>query len=136
YDGESRTCTIICDVQSRTHPTVINEESPQVDSVCAAQLLAKIDRWIPRVDAVLTTGSLPQGLPTDFYAEILDRGRTRGKVGAIDASGEVLRLGLFAQPVFMKPNRDEFTQLTRRSSKSSFLSLAPHTALTLGHAGA
>src|SRR6266853_347651 len=31
YEGESRTCTIICDPQSKTHPTVINEESPEIE---------------------------------------------------------------------------------------------------------
>jgi tagatose 6-phosphate kinase len=136
YPGESRTCTIVCDFQSRTHPTVINEESPQIDSSCAAKLLEKVDRWIPRVDAVLTTGSLSIGLPDHFYAEILDRARIRGKLRAIDAAGEALRIGLLARPMFMKPNTDEFVQLTRNSSTSSVFALAAHTALTCGKAGA
>src|SRR5262249_4388536 len=72
FDGESRTCTIVCDLQSQAHPTVINEESPPIEPHAGAKLLAKVERWIPRVNAVLTTGSLSVGLPQDFYARILD----------------------------------------------------------------
>src|SRR5690348_14328385 len=46
---ESRTCTIICDVNPGSHPTVVNEESPEVDSQTAGRLLRAIERWIPRV---------------------------------------------------------------------------------------
>jgi 1-phosphofructokinase family hexose kinase len=133
YEGESRTCTIICDPGSKTHPTVINEESPEVEPAAVATLLAKIEKWIPRVDAVLTTGSLSQGLKTDFYAEILDRARARGKLTAIDAAGQVLRIGMLARPVFMKPNLQEFHDFADGQAISM---LAPHTALTLGEAGA
>ena len=136
YEGESRTCTIVCDSSSKSHPTVINEESPAIDQGAAAQLLAKISRWIPRVDAVLTTGSLSTGLPEHFYAEILDHARIRGKVTAIDAAGTVLRNALLAHPTFIKPNAEEFSEVTRGTTASSVLMLAPHTALTFGRTGA
>ena len=133
FEGESRTCTIVCDQSSHTHPTVINEESPEVLPEAAARLLSVVEKWIPRVDAVLTTGSLSRGLPAHFYAEILDRARSRGKRTAIDATGQVLRIGLLARPTFMKPNAQEFLRLTAESSLSF---IAEHTALTFGKAGA
>jgi 1-phosphofructokinase family hexose kinase len=136
YPGESRTCTIVCDPGSQSHPTVINEETPQIDSGACEKLIAKIRRWIPRVEGVLTTGSLSTGLPEDFYAQILDEARMRGKITAIDAAGAVLRCGLLAYPAFMKPNRQEFFELTNGSSTFKVFALAPHTALTLGEAGA
>ena len=133
YAGSSRTCTIICDPQSLAHPTVINEESPEIERDSAAKLLAKIDKWIPRVDAVLATGSLSRGLPVDFYSNILARARARRKWTAIDATGPVLRAAMLAQPVFMKPNLEEFRQFAGAESVSM---LAPHTAITFGSAGA
>jgi len=136
YSGESRTCTILCDTQSLAHPTVINEETPQVDSDACDKLLAKVRRWIRKVDGVLTTGSLPTGLPGDLYARILEYARMKGKLTAIDATGAVLRAGLLARPAFMKPNQEEFFHLTNGSGASSVVMLAPHTALTLGKAGA
>ena len=133
YEGSSRTCTIICDSQSFSHPTVINEESPEIEPDSGEKLLAKIDKWIPRVDAVLATGSLSRGLPVDFYANILGRARARHRLTAIDAAGPVLRAAMLARPGFMKPNLEEFRQFAGGESVSM---LAPHTAITLGSAGA
>ena len=133
YEGESRTCTIVCDPRSAFHPTVINEESPEIEPDSAAKLMGKVAKWIPRTNAVLTTGSLSRGLPPDFYAEILARARSHGKLTAIDATGYVLREGLLARPLFMKPNAEEFRQLINRQTVSM---LARHTTITFGKAGA
>jgi len=133
YESESRTCTIVCDPRSGNHPTVINEESPGIEPGSALKLLAKVERWIPRVDGVLATGSLSSGLPDEFYAEILDRALSRGKITSIDAVGAVLRIGLLARPAFMKLNTEEFFQLLHSSNVSI---IPPHTALTFGKAGA
>jgi tagatose 6-phosphate kinase len=136
HESDSRTCTTVCDPLSKCHPTVINEESPPIEPGSYGKLLAQIEKWIPRVDAVLATGSLSFGLPDDFYACILDRARTRGKITAIDAAGPALREGLVSRPAFMKPNAEEFFHLTAGSPGSSLVMLATHTALTLGRAGA
>ena len=133
FESQSRNCTIICDIRQHSHPTVINEESPEIAPDAAAKLMSRIEHWIPRVDAVLTTGSLAQGLPCDFYAEILDRARCRGKITAIDAAGAALQDGLLTRPSFMKPNAEEFTRL---AAASDFSFLAVHTAITFGKAGA
>ena len=58
WDGESRTCTIIRSSLSSDHPTVINEESPEVEPKAIDAINAKIDEWLSRVHAVLVTGSV------------------------------------------------------------------------------
>jgi tagatose 6-phosphate kinase len=136
YAGDTRVCTIVCDPVSRSHPTVINEESPEIKAGGGDVLLNKVRRWLPRVSAVLAIGSLATGLRKDFYAEVLELARSRGKITAIDASGDVLRRGLSAKPTFAKANAEEFRELTRRSKISSLFTLALHTVLTLGKAGA
>ena len=136
YDGSSRTCTIICDPQSVSHPTVINEESPQIEPDAAARLIKTVRRWLPRVEAVLATGSLTMGLPVDFYAQILDEARARGKFTAIDAAGAVLRVGLSSHPMFMKPNTDEFFELTHTLNNPGAFILPAHTTVTFGNVGA
>jgi tagatose 6-phosphate kinase len=133
YRGENRTCTIICDPQSTTHPTVVNEESPAIDPGAAAKLFRKAEKWITRAEAVLTTGSLSQGLHPEFYREVLDLARRKRKITAIDATGASLHMGLLARPCFMKPNAEEFRLLTNETSVSL---IASHTALTFGKAGA
>jgi 1-phosphofructokinase family hexose kinase len=130
---ETRTCTIICDSRPGSHPTVINEESPQVEPAAVAALLKKVERWIREADGVLTTGSLSIGAPAELYAGILDRARSRGKTTAIDATGVALRTGLLVRPTFMKPNTAEMRELFEASTVSL---LATHTALTFGKTGA
>jgi tagatose 6-phosphate kinase len=131
YDGESRTCTIICDSANRTHPTVNNEESSEVEPAAINKLLRSVDRWMGRADAVLVTGSISLGLPSYLYAEILDR--ARGRITAIDATGDALRAGLSSRPMFMKPNAEEFLTLT---SGTDLIMLPEHTAITCGANGA
>ena len=130
---ETRTCTIVCEPNPDSHPTVINEESPQVEPAAVAALLKKVDRWIARADGVLATGSLSMGVPVELYAEVLDRGRCRGKISAIDATGAALRTGLTVRPNFMKPNTAEMRELFEAATISV---LAAHTAFTFGKTGA
>jgi tagatose 6-phosphate kinase len=130
---ETRTCTIVCDASPDSHPTVINEESPEIAPRAEALFLKKVEQWVSQSDGVLTTGSLSVGLCSDLYAHILDLARSRGKITAIDATGVALRVGLNARPTFMKPNTDEMREFLAGSA----LSILPsHTALTFGKAGA
>src|SRR5262249_53290510 len=99
----------------------------------AGRLIRIIERWMPEIDGILTTGSLSTGLAPDFYAAIIDDARTRGKITAIDATGAALRNALAVRPAFIKPNTEEMRQLL---SGSSISMLAAHTALTFGKAGA
>src|SRR2546423_3540365 len=68
YEAESRTCTIVCDPQAGTQPTVIKEGSAEIEPGSAEQLLAKNRKSIRRVDGALTTGRLSNGLADELYA--------------------------------------------------------------------
>ncbi|MCC6805753.1 MAG: bifunctional hydroxymethylpyrimidine kinase/phosphomethylpyrimidine kinase [Anaerolineae bacterium] len=61
--------------------------------------------------AVTLSGSLPAGVPADFYARLIEIAHAAGVPAYLDASGEPLRLGLAAKPDFIKPNRHEFAVL-------------------------
>ncbi len=56
---------------------------------------------------VIFSGSLPVGVPPDFYARLIARARQFGCRAFLDASGESLPLALAAKPQFVKPNRAE-----------------------------
>lgn len=103
FPGESRTCTIIRDL-SGAHPTVINEESSQIQPGIQKDFVTLIDRWLPQAAAVLVTGSLSSGLPQDFYRLVLDRARVLGIPAMIDATGPILREGLRGKPAILKAN--------------------------------
>jgi 1-phosphofructokinase family hexose kinase len=53
------------------------------------------------------SGSLPQGIETGFYAEIIRASRAAGVRVFLDASGAALRDAIGARPDFVKPNLAE-----------------------------
>ena len=62
----------------------------------------------------MLSGSLPRGFSSTTYAELAAHVRDAGKRCLLDASGELLRHAVPAQPFLVKPNRDEITELFGR----------------------
>jgi tagatose 6-phosphate kinase len=65
-----------------------------------------------RQTIVIASGSLPPGVPEDFYANLIARAHRHGCRFFLDTSGEPLRRALEAGPDFVKPNREEAEWLT------------------------
>src|ERR1700690_3316628 len=105
-DFESRTCTSILDPEKQTMTEIyeLGESIP----------LEKIDVLQDHVAAVLgnykaitLSGSLPPGVPTNFYAEMIEIAKKENVVSFLDTSGDALRKGVEAGPFFVKPNETE-----------------------------
>src|SRR5277367_1441195 len=63
---------------------------------------------------VTLSGSLPPGVPTNYYATLIAMAhKYHGRV-LLDTSGEALQSGLAACPDFVKPNQDEAERLSGR----------------------
>ena len=58
------------------------------------------------------SGSLPPGMPKEFYAAMIEKVHSGGGKALLDTSGEALKLGLQARPDLVKPNREEAEWLT------------------------
>lgn len=112
--AESRTCTIIVDPSAGE--TVINEEGPQVPPAAVRALAARIRRRLARARVLVLAGSLPPGLPSDFYARTIRA--SRGVTIILDASGAALRRGLAARPDVVKVNREELQTIAGGSLTS------------------
>ncbi|WP_437625545.1 1-phosphofructokinase [Sorangium sp. So ce1151] len=67
--------------------------------------LAREHRWF------VLAGSVPAGVPDDFYAEMVRRLKARGCSVAVDASGAPLRHAVAARPDMIKPNQHELGEL-------------------------
>jgi 6-phosphofructokinase 2 len=66
-------------------------------------------------DYIVASGSLPRGMPADFYAHITRLADKKGIKMVLDTSGAPLREGLAGAPVyFVKPNVREFSELIGR----------------------
>jgi 6-phosphofructokinase 2 len=65
---------------------------------------------------VLASGSLPPGVPDDFYLRLGERARDAGSRFIVDTSGEALKMALEAKPHLIKPNVRELADLAGRKS--------------------
>ena len=90
----------------------INEEGNKVTAAAAEACAAKLEADAAPGVFCLLTGSLPPGVPEDFYARLIPRLRRKGCLAAVDADGGVLKAALLEKPDLIKPNRQEFARLT------------------------
>jgi 6-phosphofructokinase 2 len=71
----------------------------------------------PSPDYVVASGSLPPGVPPDFYARVARAGKKRGAKVIIDVSGEALEAALQEGVFLIKPNVREFRGLVGEEIK-------------------
>jgi 6-phosphofructokinase 2 len=76
--------------------------------------LAAID---PAPDYVVASGSLPPGVPADFYAQVARIGKKRGAKTIVDVSGQALTEALAEGVFLIKPNVREFRELVGEEIK-------------------
>lgn len=74
--------------------------------------LSTLEELAQGASFIVASGSLPQGVPDDFYARVARMAKQRGVRVVVDTSGAALALAL-EEGVFMaKPNRRELCELT------------------------
>ena len=87
-------------------------------------------------ECLYLAGSLPKGLPLDFYAECTRLAHEKGAMVVADCDGKVLIETLKAGPDLIKPNKSEFAALitegkTLGEKINIFKKLYPKTKLLL-----
>lgn len=71
----------------------------------------------PTPDYLVASGSLPPGLPDDFYAQVARSGKDNVARVIVDASGKALNLALQEGVYLIKPNGREFKDLIGKDIK-------------------
>jgi 6-phosphofructokinase 2 len=61
---------------------------------------------------IVASGSLPPGVPVDFYAQLADLARARGSLMVLDTSGPALAAALEQGVFLIKPSLRELRELT------------------------
>lgn len=143
--GQTRVCTTILEHESGKEyrfippgPTIAPEEWQE----CLDRLAEASCSYI------VASGSLPPGVPEDFYARVAAIAGRRGMKMILDSSGRGLSGGLVEGKIFLlKPSRGELQQLAGEeldnferiaSAAMEIVSKgqAEYVAVTLGHEGA
>ncbi len=90
--------------------TEINGQGPQISSHALEQLYKKLDKLTDN-DILVLAGSIPKGLPSSVYEDILQRMSLKHVRSIVDASGELLLRVLKYHPFLIKPNLQELEEL-------------------------
>lgn len=111
--GDTRNCIAILHDGKQTE---ILEQGPLVDSDEADGFVNHFKYILDGVDVVTMSGSLPAGMPDDYYGCLIRLANTFGKKTVLDCSGNALKSVLEGddKPTVIKPNRDELAQLLGR----------------------
>ncbi|MEV0581635.1 1-phosphofructokinase family hexose kinase [Nonomuraea sp. NPDC050310] len=103
--GESRSTLVVA--PSHGGAALFNEPGPEVSAAELACFLDTFDGLAKGAQAVVVSGSLPRGVPTDVYAEIARRAACPV---IVDADGEALRQAVPGRPALIKPNAEELAR--------------------------
>ncbi|WP_373514712.1 1-phosphofructokinase family hexose kinase [Persicitalea sp.] len=74
-------------------------------------ILDTLEEIDPHPSFIIASGSLPPGVPTNFYQQIAELAKRQGAKFIADTSGESLRLASEAGVYLLKPNVTELSEL-------------------------
>ena len=90
--------------------TDINGPGLTVSEAHCTELLTRLQRLAPAHDLVVVAGSLPRGIDSQWFVQLLQTLKSLGVRVALDTSGAALRDGLAATPWLIKPNEEELAE--------------------------
>ncbi len=99
--------------------TECNEKGTPVSEEAVQMAYDAVLDQIDASTAVILTGSVPPGVPTDFYYKLILEIKKRGKIAFLDADKDLLIKGVEAIPDYIKPNRSELQRLVGRELRSN-----------------
>lgn len=109
--GETRTNVSIVSAD-HAHYVKVNEPGPTISEADLVKLMQKVRELARPGDSWVLAGSLPPGVPTSIYADMITILQSAGTQVFLDTSDEALRLACQANPFLIKPNAEEARELT------------------------
>ena len=111
--GETRNCIAILHEGNQTE---ILENGPTIKADESAEYLDYFENIVKNVNIVSISGSLPNGLASDYYSKMIEICNKYNKDVVLDCSGKALEevLKNVNKPKVIKPNIDELSQLLNK----------------------
>ncbi|MGW0882634.1 1-phosphofructokinase family hexose kinase [Streptomyces sp. NPDC002671] len=137
--GETRRTVAVVDEQAGD-TTILLEPGPPVSAAEWAAFLDRFEQLLDGTAALVLSGSLPPGLPSDAYGVLLRLAHSHDVPAVLDAEGPALLAGLPEEPAVIKPNADELIATTGqadplRAAQSLLTAGARAVVASLGPAG-
>lgn len=111
--GDTRNCIAVIHEGNQTE---ILEAGPEIKNEEATSFLDNFTSYVQQVDIITISGSLPIGLPNDFYGDLLKIAGANNTLVLLDTKGELLENALNSKnkPFLIKPNQEELADLLGR----------------------
>ena len=110
---EIRTNFIITDKQGLT--IKLNELGPALTSKDLERVEGAVARRLPKASWLMLCGSMPPGVPPDFYSQLIRMARGSDVKTLLDTDGDALLHGVEAEPTIVTPNQPEAERLLNRA---------------------
>lgn len=124
----------------------LNETGPKLERDEIATIQGTVEKHLAGASWLMLCGSLPPGVPTDFYAKLIKRASRKNIKTLLDTDGDALSEGIEAGPTVVTPNQQEAERLlntvllTRANSLAAARRIhslgAESVVLSLGSRGA
>ncbi len=130
--GESRSCINIYDEANQTQ-TEFLEPGVFVTDDNKEEMLKKYIDLVDECSVVAISGSVPKGVDSQIYKDMIRIAKQHNKKIILDTSGTLLQESIEAKPTMIKPNMDEIKMLTGKelSSQEDII----HAAVSLQKSG-
>ncbi|MEG0191146.1 MAG: 1-phosphofructokinase family hexose kinase [Lachnospiraceae bacterium] len=97
----------VYDIESNL-TTELNQKGDYIDEKKLDEFTKYLEIAMKDIDILVVTGSVPQGVPMDYYYQIIQIAHEKGVCCILDAEGELMLEGMKANPYLIKPNLYEF----------------------------
>lgn len=111
--GESRSCINIYDEINETQ-TEFLEPGLYVTDENKEAMLNKYKHLLNNCSVVAISGSVPNGVDSKLYKDMITSAKQQNKKVLLDTSGTILREAIEVKPSLIKPNTDEIKLLAGR----------------------
>ncbi len=115
--NDTRENLIICETETGQQFR-FGMPGPELTEKEVERTLDALSEMDPAPEFLVLSGSLPPGVPVDFYQQVAALGRKRGSKVIVDTHGNALRQALDAHPFLIKPNIRELGQLAGENMES------------------
>lgn len=117
-EAESRNCIAVL---HENYQTEILESGPTIDLEDQIAFKEHFAQLLEEIDVITISGSLPKGIASDYYAEIIEIANRYHKLVLLDSSGDSLKEALnhSSKPYLIKPNHEELGLFVGKKLESS-----------------
>ena len=115
---ETRTCTTILDGQHHKS-TEMAEEGDRITKSESDAVVRIFQKLLKKSCFLVISGTALPGFPETIYQQFIRMANQEGVKTLIDATGELLKKSVRADPFFVKPNWKEMETLTQKKIKDT-----------------